>query len=83
MEEISAAEVYKIRTVYLHNFYNHVEVSPLQEVIQQGDGINISYEHLTEELVQACHSHGKLVCVWIDTDVTKESQETYRRLIDL
>lgn len=72
-----------MRTIYLYNFYPHDPLPPLEELVATGDGINISYEALTEEVVSACHAHNKLVCVWIDATVTKEGTDVYRNLIDL
>lgn len=72
-----------MRTVKLHNFYDNMKLPALSEVVSNYDGINISYEHLTEEVVKACHQHDKLVCVWVDAEVTKETVAMYKRLIDL
>ena len=74
---------YHVRTIVLHNFYDNMKLPPLAELVGQGDGINISYEHLTKEVIAACHAHNKLVSVWIDAEVTKETVEMYKRLIDL
>ena len=74
---------YHVRTIYLHNFYPEDSLPPLEELAQLGDGINISYEALTEEVVNACHTNNKLVCVWIDASVTKETVDLYQRLIEL
>jgi len=74
---------YHVRTVYLYNFYPETVLPSFEEIVRRGDGINISYEHLTQELVSFCHAHKKLVCVWIDTTVTTETLEMYKRLIDL
>lgn len=73
----------RIRTIYLHNFYNHIGLPPLNEVVKTGWGVNISYEHLTEEVVEACHTAGQIVAVWIDASVTQETIQMYKRLIDL
>jgi len=34
-------------------------------------------------VVEVLHAHNKLVCVWIDCSVTKETIEVYKRLIVL
>ena len=60
----------RVRTIYLHNFLNHLELPPLEQVTQTGWGVNISYEHLTEEVVKACHAAGQIVAVWIDAGHT-------------
>lgn len=83
METYSVNQNYKVRTIYLTNFYNHIAVPPLHEIIKMGDGLNIQYEHVTNEIVQALHANEKIVCVWIDGDVTIENVEIYCRVFDL
>jgi len=83
IDKLNEQTGYHVRTVYLYNSYPQIELPSLENIVQHGDGINISYEYLTEEVVAACHAHKKLVCVWIDTSVTTENVEMYRRLIDL
>jgi glycerophosphoryl diester phosphodiesterase len=53
-ETISASELYKIRTVYLHNFYHYLSCPPLEIILRQGDGASVSSGHVTPELVTAC-----------------------------
>ena len=48
-----------------------------------GDGVNVQFEHATKEVVEALHAAKKIVCVWIDRDVTKETPDVCKRLIDL
>lgn len=83
IEKLNAETGYHVRTVYLYNFYPECKLPPLEELVQSGDGINISYEELSEEVVAFCHANNKVVMVWIDTSVTTETVELYRRLIDL
>lgn len=77
MELVSASEFYKVRTLYIQNFYNHVALPPMEELLAMGDGVNISYEHLTREVVDTLQRHGKIVSVWIDCEVTTEGMTTY------
>lgn len=77
IDALNASTGYHVRTVYLHNFYPHHALPPLEVIVSKGDGINISYEALTEEVVNTCHAHNKLVCVWIDPSVTEERPEVY------
>jgi glycerophosphoryl diester phosphodiesterase len=42
MERISsAADLHPVRTIYLTNFYNHISLPPVDEILQMGDGLNI------------------------------------------
>jgi glycerophosphoryl diester phosphodiesterase len=67
----------------LHNFYNYIDLPPLEQLTKQGDGVNISYEHLTKEVVDACHENGKIVSVWFDATVTNETVTMYKKMLDL
>ena len=83
MELVSRAELNQVRTVYLTNFYNHIEVPPLEQIIKMGDGLNIEFSHITREIVDEMHTHGKIVSVWIDCDVTQETPETWCKVFEL
>lgn len=83
IDQLNQTDNYHVRTIYLHNFYPEHSLPPLEILVSQGDGINISYEALTSEVVNACHAHNKLVSVWIDAAVTEETMEVYERLIEL
>lgn len=48
-----------------------------------GDGVNIGYHHLTEEIVEFLHYHGKLVMVWIDVRYVTENIELYLKLLNM
>mgnify|MGYP000288609774 CR=1 FL=1 len=48
-----------------------------------GDGLNIEFQHVTRELVEQMHMHGKIISVWIDCEVTSETAETFCRVFDL
>ena len=82
-ETICASELYKVRTVYLHNFYHYISLPPLEVCLRQGDGLSVSAGHVTEELVAACRQHGKVLNVWVDTDVTVEDASLHIRLLQL
>lgn len=41
------------------------------------DGINISANHLTEEIVKKTHALGKTVGVWLARTACKETEELY------
>jgi hypothetical protein len=56
MEEWSQHEGYSVRTIYIQNFYNHLKLPSDDELIKMGDGINISFEHATKEVVEAMHA---------------------------
>lgn len=72
-----------MRTVYLHNFYHYFSLPPLEVCLRQGDGLSVSSGHVTPELVAACRLHGKILNVWIDTDVTVEDAYLHMRLLEL
>ena len=80
-ELICVANFYKTRTIYLHNFYNHIGLPPIEVILKQGDGINISVNHISKELVQIFRQHGKIVSVWVDSDVTYESENLHRDIL--
>lgn len=82
-EKICASELYKIRTMYLHNFHDYISLPPLSVILRQGDGLSVSSNHVTEELVQTCRQHGKILNVWIDCDVTVEDEYLHSRFLDL
>ena len=73
LELVGASELYKIHTIYLTNFYHTEPLPPKEELINMGSGLNIQYPHITKELVDYLHEHGKLVQVWIDAEVTVEN----------
>lgn len=76
-EQICSSELYKIRTVYLHNFYNYIPLPSTEDILSQGDGISCSLLHVTKELVNFCRMHGKLLSVWIDSDVSVEDSRVH------
>lgn len=82
-EKICASELYKIRTMYLHNFHDYISLPPLDIILRQGEGLSVSSNHATPELVKACRQHGKILNVWIDCDVTVEDEYLHRRFLEL
>lgn len=83
LELVSHAEFYNVRTIYLTNFYHHLEVPPMEKIVKMGDGVNVQFEHITKELVDYLHQHGKIICVWVDAEQTFECAEVYCRIYDL
>ena len=83
MEEWSFEQGYKVRTIYIQNFYNDIKLPSNEDLIKMGDGINISFEHVTKDVVEAMHAAKKIVCVWIDRTVTKETPDVFKKLIDM
>lgn len=81
-EQICSSELYKVRTVYLHNFYNYIPLPPTEVILSQGDGISCSLLHVNKELVDACRLHGKILSVWIDSDVSVENTSVHQHLLD-
>lgn len=56
MEEWSFEQGYKVRTIYIQNFYNDIKLPCNEDLIKMGDGINISFEHVTKDVVEAMHA---------------------------
>lgn len=52
MELVSRADLNYVRTVYLTNFYPHIEVPAIEDAIKMGDGLNIEFQHITKALVE-------------------------------
>ena len=46
------------------------------------DGINISFTHLTKEIVEQAHSLGKTVGVWIERKDDKENDHMYTSVLN-
>jgi ribosomal protein S26 len=55
LEIVSVANLYKVRTIYLTNFYNHIACPSHEQIVRLGDGVNVQYEHITKELVDLLH----------------------------
>ena len=51
LELVSQTNLYKVKTIYLTNFYNHIACPSVEQMIKLGDGVNVQYEHITKELV--------------------------------
>lgn len=83
MEIYSHSQLYSVKTIYLTNYFNHIEVPAFEEIIKMGDGLNVQYEHITRELVDYLHMHGKIICVWVDAEQTIECPEVYCKIYDL
>ena len=49
-------------------------------MVKRGDGANIEYKHLTKEIADTMHAHGKVLSVWIDTTVTKECESVWNKI---
>lgn len=82
-EKICASELYKIRTLYLHNFHDYLSLPPMDVILRQGDGLSVSSNHVTSELVHVCRTHGKILSVWIDCDATQEDEYLHTRMLEL
>ena len=83
LELMSRAELTKVRTLYLTNFWPHNPIPPTEEAVKMGEGLNIEFQHLTKELVDQMHQNGKIVCVWIDRDVTSETAEVFCHVFNM
>jgi glycerophosphoryl diester phosphodiesterase len=68
--------------IYLYNYEN--QPLPEPEVYTQfGDGINISANYMTKEVVDACHERGKRIGVWIRAKDFKETDEFYHEMFKI
>jgi len=83
MERVSHSEFYQVRTIYLENYYTDIPCLPIEKMITRGDGCNIEVQHLTKEIIDTMHTHGKIVMVWVDCTVTSESYELHKKLMSM
>lgn len=67
--------------IYLYNYENLPLPTP-EEYTSRGDGINISANHLTLEVVQLCKEKGLKVGVWIRTKDFTESEDFYLQMME-
>jgi glycerophosphoryl diester phosphodiesterase len=72
-----------VEIIYLYNFYDHMCLPDPSIYAVKGDGINISSNHLTAEVIRNCHNNGKKVGVWIDASLFKESTDFYIKMMDM
>jgi len=72
-----------VKCLYLHNYYEYLELPEPDIYTTQGHGINISSTKLTPEVVQICHKHGKSVGVWVNAEVFNEDDNYYMRVMNL
>jgi predicted peroxiredoxin len=54
-----------------------------EEYLSKGDGINVSANHLTEEVVKNCKEKGMKIGVWIRARDFKESNEFYKKAFSM
>ena len=65
--------------------YNH-ENSPLPDpevYTSRGDGINISANYITQEVVNNCHNKGLKIGVWVRAKDFKEDDEFYENMFKI
>ncbi|TNV76407.1 hypothetical protein FGO68_gene13413 [Halteria grandinella] len=68
--------------IYLYNYEN--QPLPEREVYtKHGDGINISANYISKEVVDAVHESGKKIGVWIRAKDYKETDEFYGEMFNL
>jgi glycerophosphoryl diester phosphodiesterase len=48
-----------------------------------GDGINISANHITEEVVEKCHRKGMRIGVWVRAKDYQENEEFYEQMFQI
>jgi glycerophosphoryl diester phosphodiesterase len=83
LESINQKTGTQVDQVYLYNYYNTDELPSPEIYATKGRGINISSTKLTRDVVEACHTNGKLVGVWIDRDYASEGEEFYQLLYQM
>ena len=66
----------KFDVIYLYNYENEPLPTP-EEYTSRGDGINVSANHLTAEVVHICREKGLKIGVWIRTKDFTENDEFY------
>lgn len=67
--------------IYLYNYENMPLPSP-DEYTSRGDGINISANHLTADVVQNCKNKGMKLGVWIRAKDFQENEEFYLQMME-
>ena len=51
--------------------------------LARGDGINISANHITQEVVELCHGKGMIIGVWVRAKDFKECDEFYEHMFKI
>ncbi|CDW73445.1 glycerophosphoryl diester phosphodiesterase [Stylonychia lemnae] len=67
--------------IYLYNYENQPLPSP-DEYLARGNGINISANHINDEVVSQVKSKGLKLGVWIRAKDYTESEETYLQMLN-
>lgn len=67
--------------VYLWNNFNHPLPTP-DEYTANGDAINISFNHFTEEVFEICRSKGLKLGVWIRKQNYTEDDDFYHMMYE-
>jgi glycerophosphoryl diester phosphodiesterase len=65
--------------IYLYNS-NNVPLPDVEIYTKYGDGINISANHITEEVIANCKRNHKKIGVWIRSADFEENEEFYQRM---
>ena len=68
--------------IYLYNYENQPLPSP-DIYTSFGDGINISANYITQDVVDTCHSKGLKVGVWIRAKDFQETEAFYYDMFNL
>ncbi len=68
--------------IYLYNYENQPLPDP-EIYTAFGDGINISANFITKEVVEACHRKNRKVGVWIRVKDFQETDEFYEEMFKI
>jgi len=69
----------KFDIIYLYN-HSNVPLPPAEVYTAYGDGINVSANHLTEEVILNCKRNHKKIGVWIRAADFVEDENFYIRM---
>eukprot|EP00347_Sterkiella_histriomuscorum_P002298 403368694 len=81
LERLNLINNTDIKSMYLYNFYEHLELPEPDIYANKGHGVNISSTKMTREVIQHCHKNGKLVGVWINSEAFFEDDKFYENAI--
>ena len=81
LREIEAMSNNTLTSIYLTNYWNTWQVP--EDCHTYGHGVNVASNHITQELVDKLHKHGKLIVAWVDTTAVRESPEMFCKMMDL
>lgn len=68
--------------IYLYN-YENLPLPDVEVYTAHGDGINISANHISQEVVDNCHRKGLKIGVWVRAKDFKEDDAFYEKMLKI